>query len=162
MITKLFTNVATGIMSLRCSFAQGSKYLAQVTCPSESYDNLQDCYKDAEQIRSMVLRITMKPNLEVGFMSDFFEMRPDGFRNYSDLLEFWAEADKAFARDDISRIENPSAFKILRSAKGFTHTYRGLPRLTQGFLNASLALQKAIIIRHIEAKSAEFVPLVTM
>lgn len=146
-------------MSLRKCFSRSAQLLAYVTCPDESRPSLDDCYKNVVQIQAKTHRMTAQPSADVLFISDFLEMRPDGFKNYADLANFLSLADNAFPRDDKKREEYPSAFQILQSARGFTRAYQGLPSLTQGFMNASLALQKTIIVRHIEDKAVEFTPL---
>ncbi len=144
-------------MSLKICFSKAARSVADITCPHELHGALHDSYKEAERIRAMVLRITMNPNSEVGFISDFFEMRPDGFSKFSDLTNFWTDADKAFPHNCEERDFYISAFNIFRASREFSRFYQQLPWVTQGFLNASLSLHKTLIVRHLEDKAVEFI-----
>lgn len=158
MLSALYKRAYYGYFSAVRMMQNLMRQGVEAFCPEQHTQHLQDCYKDAATIRTQILHLTAHPNLETAFLDDFFEVEGgDSLKTYGALMSFWAKANKAFPSNDPARIENPRVFQITRAANGFATSFEGLPPIIKCFANASLGLQKDIIIRHIADKSAEYI-----
>lgn len=156
MLLRTCSAIYDGYLSLENAFSKAAYRVATQTCPDRSVAELYECTVSAQQISQRVLKLTDQPNLQLGFLADFFEVRDGGFYRYSDLMRFWQAANAAFPPDAPERFEHAEVFRILRAADCFSKNFAKLPDLTQAFTNAGLWANRGAILRRIEYKAAEF------
>jgi hypothetical protein len=159
MVMQIFKTVMAANIAVRKHFSAAAKSMAIATCASDmaQTDALYNCYRDAADIARLTFKLTAKPNQAIGFLGDFFEMRPDGFRGFGDLMGFWTAADAAFEQDAEERRDYPDVFRLLRTARGYIVSMDKVSTVPRTLLDLSLSLNATVLVRHIEQKSAEFV-----
>lgn len=159
MLTSIFRFAHQGRRTLSKHFANCAKHVAYMVCADDQAVHLNHCYQNSQLITQKIVAVTKSSTEEIGFLCDFFEMRSDGFKSYSDLTNFWTEAHKAFSLNDERRGNFPRAFGVLWASKSFKAGYEQLSRPTQFFLNMSLAQQKSLLVKVLEYSSTESVRL---